>query len=76
MQAELDKNVAWFVQADLRPYEGEYVAIADRQVAAHGEDPGGVYEEAKRLFPGEKVILWKVMKHGYYVFPGSPGRGD
>jgi hypothetical protein len=69
MEADvLDKNVEWFVHADLSPYEGEYVAIASQQVAAHGKDPGEVYEEGKKRFPGEKVILWKVMKQGYYVF--------
>ncbi len=76
METTVDKNVDWFAQADLSPYEGEYVAIADRQVVAHGEDPGKVYEEGKKRFPGEKVILWKVMKQGFYVFQGRCCRGD
>ncbi len=70
----MDENYEWFVQADLREYEGEYVAIAKKQVVAHGEDPGCVYEEAKKRFPGEKVVLWKVMKQGYYVFCARRGR--
>jgi hypothetical protein len=68
MEATEDKDMAWFAQADLSAYEGEYVAIAHQQVAAHGKDPGEVYEEGKRQFPGEKVVLWKVMKQGFYVF--------
>lgn len=76
MGAAVDKNTEWFVQADLSPYEGEYVAIARQQVVAHGKEPGQVYEEAEKRFPDEKVILWKVMKHGYYVFGERRGRGD
>ena len=63
----MDENYEWFVQADLSDYEGEYVAIARKQVVAHGDDPGHVYEEGKKRFPGKKVVLWKVMKQGYYV---------
>jgi hypothetical protein len=77
MQAKaVDGNVEWFVRADLTPYEGEYVAIAARQVAAHGDDPGRVYEEGKKRFPLEKVILWKVMKQGYYIFSARRRRED
>jgi hypothetical protein len=76
MSAAIDKNTEWFVQADLSPYEGEYVAIARQQVVAHGREPGQVYEEGKKRFPDEKVILWKVMRHGYYVFGERRIRGD
>lgn len=76
MEAAQNRDMDWFAQADLSAYEGEYVALAHRQVAAHGEDPGEVYEEGKRRFPGEKVILWKVMKQGYYVFRGICRHGE
>lgn len=68
-------NVEWFIGADFGEYEGEYVAIARQQVIAHGQDPGQVYEEAKRRCAGEKILLWKVMKAGSYVFWDGVSRG-
>jgi len=77
MEATVDKDLDWFAHADLRAYEGEYVALAHRQVAAHGKDPGEVYEEGKKRFPGEKVVLWKVMEEGCYIFiVARPSLGD
>jgi hypothetical protein len=66
--AGADPDFAWFLKADLSAFEGEYVAIANAQVVSHGDDPGVVYDEAERRFPGRKVILWKVMPQGVYVF--------
>lgn len=63
----MDENYERFMQADLSDYDGEYAAIARKQVVAHGDAPGYVYEEGKKRFPGEKVVLWKVMKQGCYV---------
>ncbi len=76
MAATVDKVMGWFAEADLSAYEGEYVALAHRQVAAHGRDPGEVYEEGKKRFPGEKVVLWKVMREGSYIFGGDSRYGD
>jgi hypothetical protein len=64
----MDKNYAWFLKADLRPYEGRYVAIARERVIASGDDPGVVYEAAKRQAPDEEALLWKVMPSGVFVF--------
>ena len=64
----MDKNYAWFLNADLSQYAGHYVAIAHEQVAASGDDPGVVYETAKRQYPQDEVLLWKVMPSGVFVF--------
>jgi len=37
-----------------------YIAIVDGQVVEHGDDPGEVYEKARRRFPSKEVVLWKV----------------
>jgi hypothetical protein len=76
MEATDDRDMGWFAEADLSAYEGEYVALAHHQVAAHGREPGEVYEEGKKRFPGEKVILWKVMREGSYIFGGDFSHGD
>lgn len=64
----MDKNFEWFIRADLTPYEGKYVAIAHEQVVASGDDPGSVYEAAKKQHPNEEILLWKVMPSGVFIF--------
>lgn len=65
---KMDKNLEWFVRADLSSYEDEYVAIAKEKVAAHGENPEKVFNQAKEKFPHEEVVLWKVPKGDVFVF--------
>lgn len=64
----MDKNLAWFLKANLTKYEGEYVAIANRKVVNHGDDPGKVYDKAKVKYPKKEVVLWKVPQGDTFVF--------
>ena len=64
----MDKNFEWFLKADLKNYEGKYVAIAGQKVVDSGKDPAKVYEKAKQEYPRKKVVLWKVPKEGTFVF--------
>lgn len=66
----MDKNLEWFVKADLSRFEDEYVAIAEEKVVAHGDDPETVYVNAKNAYPDEEVVLWKVPKGDVFVFIG------
>lgn len=56
----MDKNMEWFVQADLSEYVDKYIAIAHQSVISFGDDPEQVYLEAEKKLPGEKVVLWRV----------------
>lgn len=61
------KNYQWYVQADLQQYQGEWVAIASQQVAAHGFNAKQVLEEARRKYPKETPALAKVPKEDVLV---------
>lgn len=65
---KMDKNLEWFVKADLSKFEDEYVAIAEEKVVFHGIDPETVYLNAKNIYPDKEVILWKVPKGDIFVF--------
>ncbi|MDI6736803.1 MAG: DUF5678 domain-containing protein [bacterium] len=67
----MDKNMEWFVQADLGEYTDEYVAIARQSVISSGDDPERVYLEAEKKCPKEKVILWKVPKDEVLILLGK-----
>lgn len=56
----LKKQYNWFLEhPDIEEkYAGEYIAIVDDQVVAHGKDFGDVLEEAKRH--GEEPLFHKV----------------
>ncbi len=41
-------------------YEGEYVAIIEDKIIAHGKDVKKVYQEAKAKFPKNIVFLGQV----------------
>ena len=55
-----DISYEWLLKADLSRFRGMYIAIVDGQVVEHGDDPGEVYEKARRRFPSKEVVLWKV----------------
>jgi hypothetical protein len=69
----MDKNLAWFVKADLSKYEDEYVAIAGEKVVSHGADPEKVYADAQALCGKQEIVLWKVPKGNVFVFLGAGG---
>jgi hypothetical protein len=41
-------------------YEGQYVAIVGGSVAAHGKDAQRVYERARRMHPGARILVGQV----------------
>lgn len=41
-------------------YEGEYVAIIEDKIIAHGKDVKKVYQDAKDMFPKRIVFLGQV----------------
>ncbi len=41
-------------------YEGEYVAIIEDKIIAHGKDAKKVYKEAKDKFPKKLIFLGQV----------------
>ena len=56
----MDKSYNYFMKADLSRYIGEWVAIVDDEVVAHGQDVKKIYEESKRKYPKKKPLITKV----------------
>ena len=51
------KNYGWFLKADLRKYEGKYIAISEKKVISSGPKPSQVYNTAKRKNPKNVPLL-------------------
>jgi len=44
----------------INKFEGEYVAIIEEKIIAHGKDAKKVYQDAKDKFPKKTVFLGQV----------------
>lgn len=53
-------NYEYFLKVDTTPYKGEWVAIAQSRIVAHGKNAQTVYKQAKKKTPNEDVSLAKV----------------
>lgn len=49
-----------FMKADLSGYLGEWIAIANDEIVAHGKDIKALYAQAKAKYPNLKVTIAKV----------------
>ena len=67
----VDPHAAAFAKADLKRYEGQYVAILRDQVLAHGKDAVKVYAEARTVLsqqvPPEEIHLAQVRAPGIWI---------
>ena len=57
---QTSSNYDYFVKTDTSKYEGEWIAIANQQVVAHGKDAQEVYLQAIKKAKTEDVSLAKV----------------
>ena len=63
----MTKEFEFFVTSDLKRYEGEYVALVGRKVAAHGKNAKVVWKEAKKKFPKSLPTIAKLPKEEMLV---------
>lgn len=52
-------NYDFFVKTDTSKYKGEWIAIADKKIVAHGKDAQKVYQAAKKKVPKVEISLAK-----------------
>ena len=56
----MDKSYNYFLKADLSKYVGEWIAIIDDKIVAHGHDVKKIYKEAKERYPKKRPLITKV----------------
>lgn len=56
----MDKSYSFFLKADLSKYIGEWIAIVDNAIVAHGNDVKKIYEEAKAKYPKKRPLITRV----------------
>ena len=56
----MDKSYNFFLKSDLSKYIGEWIAIVDDKIVAHGKDVKKIYEEAKKNYSKKRPLITKV----------------
>jgi hypothetical protein len=64
----MDENVRWLSNADLTPYGGEWIIVANCSVVAHGPDLEVLYEVVDREHPDEERVTVFVPEGDLCVF--------
>ena len=52
-------NYDFFLKVDTSRYKGEWIAIAENKIVAHGKDAQKVYQTAKKKSSGKNISLAK-----------------
>ena len=68
MKQDLKKSYEYFIEADLDKYTGEWVAICDNKIVAHGKDIKKVFKESQEKCKGKKPLLSKVPSKATMIF--------
>ena len=46
-----------YLEKDISQYAGDWIAICEGKIIAHGADPKAVFSEAREQCPGKKVLF-------------------
>ena len=64
----MDKNYNFFMKTNIDKYLGEWIAICNQQIVAHGKDAKKVFSEAKQKYPSEIPLLARVPDKDTMIF--------
>lgn len=67
-KTKTSENYDFFLKADTSKYKGEWIAIADRKIVAHGERADRVLKEAKKKVKDSEVSIAKIPEHDVVVY--------
>ena len=59
-QKAVSTNYEFFIKTDTSRYKGEWIAIAENKIVAHGQDANDVYKKAVKKTGNKDVSLAKV----------------
>ena len=62
------KNYEFYVETDLEKYSGEWVAMSEGKIVAHGKNVKGVAGEAREICGTEKFLLARVPAEETLIF--------
>ncbi len=63
-----EKNYHYFMEADISNYAGEWIAIAENRIIAHGNNVKEVAAQAQRISNGNRFLLAKIPGEETMIF--------
>jgi hypothetical protein len=64
----MDKNYDFYMQIDVKGYIGQWVAICNQKIVAHGKDVKKVFHEAKEKCPKARPLITRVPDKETMIF--------
>lgn len=64
----MESNYEVFLKTDLKKYEGKWIAIAQNEIVAYGDNAKEVYKKAQEKFPNKKIMIVKVPEKESLIF--------
>ena len=64
----LISNFESLSEADLTKYAGEWIAVIDNSIVAHGSSFKEVYDFVKQKYPKERALFGKAPEAGYEIY--------
>ena len=63
-----EKNYQYYMNTDISEYSGEWIAVCDDKIVAHGHNLKEVVEQAKKNSAGKKFLLARVPSEETMIF--------
>ncbi len=64
----MDKNYNFFMKSNVDHYVGQWIAICDQKIVAHGKDVKTVFKQAKEKCPKERPLLTRIPDKETMIF--------
>ena len=64
----MSKNSEFYMNADLSPYIGNWIAICNNSIVSEGDDAKRVFSDAQSKYPGKEILLTKVPDGSKMIF--------
>ncbi len=64
----MNENYNFFMKTNMDSFIGEWVAICEKRIVAHGKNVKKVFEEAKKKCPKERPLITKVPEEKTMIF--------
>jgi len=68
MESSLEKNYHYFMEADISSYAGEWIAVLENAIIAHGNNIKEVAALAQQRAKGKKFLLARVPSEETMIF--------
>ncbi len=63
-----NNNYQFFMKADISSYIGEWIAVCNQKIVAHGKDVKTVFNEAREKYPKQKPLITRVPEKETMIF--------